>query len=250
MLGLVLAGGGSKGAYQVGMLKAFREWGIKFDVMTGTSVGAINSLLLAQDKFDILYDIWWNLDFESVIDHKYKHKNKQLETIFSALPRWGLKTTPLENQVRKHISYGDLMKTGVRFGVVYTTRLRKYNTASIENVHNDIIQDYCLASCSIAPFLHARKVNGLRCKDGWYTDNLPIKLAIELGATKIIAINLMWGFRNKKYKIDKKNVLVLKPPKKSGFILRFENENVRRLIELGYKVANENKEMILNFINS
>ena len=46
-VGLVLSGGGAKGAYQVGMLKALGELGVKVDAIAGASIGAINGAILA-----------------------------------------------------------------------------------------------------------------------------------------------------------------------------------------------------------
>ena len=52
-IGLVLGGGGVQGAYQIGCWKAFRECGVSnFDAIAGTSVGALNTVLVAQDEFD------------------------------------------------------------------------------------------------------------------------------------------------------------------------------------------------------
>lgn len=45
--GLVLSGGGSKGAYESGCMKALQELGYHFDIVTGTSIGALNGLLVA-----------------------------------------------------------------------------------------------------------------------------------------------------------------------------------------------------------
>ena len=42
--GLVLGGGGAKGAYQVGVMKALQEYGIKISAISGSSIGAINGL--------------------------------------------------------------------------------------------------------------------------------------------------------------------------------------------------------------
>lgn len=46
-VGLVLSGGGAKGAYQVGVLKALRELGIQIDAVSGASIGALNGGILA-----------------------------------------------------------------------------------------------------------------------------------------------------------------------------------------------------------
>ena len=57
-IGLVLEGGGSKGAYQVGVLKALLENGYRFDAVTGTSIGALNGAIPAQEGPDTLEEIW------------------------------------------------------------------------------------------------------------------------------------------------------------------------------------------------
>ena len=48
---VVLAGGGSRGAYQIGVWKALRELGIEYQLVTGTSVGALNGVLMVQGDF-------------------------------------------------------------------------------------------------------------------------------------------------------------------------------------------------------
>ena len=52
--GLVLSGGGSKGAYESGCMKALQELGYHFDIVTGTSIGALNGLLVAQEDYQKL----------------------------------------------------------------------------------------------------------------------------------------------------------------------------------------------------
>lgn len=46
--GLILAGGGAKGAYQIGAWKAMRELDIEFEAIAGASIGAINGAMIAQ----------------------------------------------------------------------------------------------------------------------------------------------------------------------------------------------------------
>ena len=45
---LVLSGGGARGAYEAGAWQALTELGIKIDIITGTSVGAITAAMVAQ----------------------------------------------------------------------------------------------------------------------------------------------------------------------------------------------------------
>ena len=59
-LGLVLDGGGGKGAYQIGVWKAMREFGLDklVTAVSGTSVGGLNAALFVQGDFDLAYHIW------------------------------------------------------------------------------------------------------------------------------------------------------------------------------------------------
>ena len=58
-VGLVLSGGGAKGAYQIGMLRALEELGIsrQISVISGTSIGAFNALAYAVGGTEKMRDI-------------------------------------------------------------------------------------------------------------------------------------------------------------------------------------------------
>ena len=67
-IGLVLAGGGAKGAYQIGAFKALKE--LKIDkyisVLAGTSIGALNAMLLMQDDLELSENIWGTITREKI----------------------------------------------------------------------------------------------------------------------------------------------------------------------------------------
>ena len=62
-IGLVLAGGGGKGAYHIGVWKALKEFGIEQSIgaVAGTSVGALNAALFAQGDYKIAESVWKNI---------------------------------------------------------------------------------------------------------------------------------------------------------------------------------------------
>lgn len=60
-VGLVFAGGGAKGAYQIGVWKALKEKGIQIDAVSGASIGAFNATLFAGNDFEKAENIWVNL---------------------------------------------------------------------------------------------------------------------------------------------------------------------------------------------
>ena len=60
---IVFAGGGSKGAGQMGGWQAFQEKGIpSAEIVSGTSVGALNAALYSQNDFDKAQEVWKKID--------------------------------------------------------------------------------------------------------------------------------------------------------------------------------------------
>ncbi len=62
MVGLALEGGGAKGAFHMGAVKALIEEGYDFQGVTGTSIGALNGAIIAQGDFEVGYRMWETMD--------------------------------------------------------------------------------------------------------------------------------------------------------------------------------------------
>jgi len=87
-LGLVLAGGGGKGAYQIGVWKALQEFGVVANItaVSGTSVGALNAALFVQGDYNIAENVWLNIRTDKIL--KLDSKNmKQVISGFSPFAR-------------------------------------------------------------------------------------------------------------------------------------------------------------------
>ena len=65
--GLVMEGGGAKGAYQIGAWKAMREAGVKIKGIAGTSVGALNGALICMDDLTNAEKVWENISYSSIM---------------------------------------------------------------------------------------------------------------------------------------------------------------------------------------
>lgn len=239
---LVLGGGGSRGAYEIGVIKALNEMNAKFDIVTGTSVGALNSCLLSVNGFSNLEKVWKEITFENVINHKFTYKNKSLEIIAKVFFKRGFSIEPLVELMKKYIVEEDVRNSKIKFGLVYTEQFGKYRSKTIDEIPNGSLIDYISTSCSAIPFFRRKIINGKKCYDGYYSDNLPIKLAIEMGAESIIAVDIMKGFR-KKVKNKDIEIFYLKPSKKLNFFLNFDNTNINSLIEIGYNDTIKNAEL-------
>src|ERR1700676_1802449 len=71
MRALVLSGGGALGAFEAGVVRGLWDAGERFDLICGTSIGAINASFVAQAKIDELSTLWHGIGNRkpSVIDY-------------------------------------------------------------------------------------------------------------------------------------------------------------------------------------
>ena len=77
-IGLCLSGGGAKGAYQAGVVKALYDRGIKnFTAISGTSIGAVNGYFIFTDNVEKLEHMWINIEENS--ENKIKIKNNTVD---------------------------------------------------------------------------------------------------------------------------------------------------------------------------
>ena len=94
--GLVLEGGGAKGAYQIGAWKALREAGILIKGVAGSSVGALNGALICMDDLDTAEYIWENISYSKVMDID--------DNMMESVRNWDLKSIDmglLTEEIRK-----------------------------------------------------------------------------------------------------------------------------------------------------
>lgn len=76
-LGLVLAGGGGKGAYEIGVWKYLKEIGLdkKISVISGTSVGGLNAALMGTDDYENAECIWkYKINQKAILTPHNKNK--------------------------------------------------------------------------------------------------------------------------------------------------------------------------------
>ena len=110
--GIVLEGGGAKGAYQIGAWKALREAGVRIKGIAGASVGSLNGALICMDDLEKAEDIWKNIEYSRVMDvsdetikalkkKDFKALNMQeiLNSGFQFIKDGGFDVTPLKNLI-------------------------------------------------------------------------------------------------------------------------------------------------------
>ena len=89
-VGLVLSGGGAKGAYHLGVMKAIQEMQISIDMIAGTSIGALNGAILASaknldDGITHMENVWYNLTEQNPIQPKFQSFELSLPSVGKSL---------------------------------------------------------------------------------------------------------------------------------------------------------------------
>ncbi len=238
MKAVVLSGGGSKGSYQIGAWKALRELKINYDIIAGTSVGSINGALMVQNSYKEAVKLWKKINMQMLFGDEVKNpKNmKELAKIYGSnfLKNGGMDVQKLQNLLNETIDEEKFFASFINYGLV-TVNLsgRKIVQMKKSKIPRGKLCDYIMASASCYPAFKLKDIDGNKYIDGGMFDNLPINLAIDLGATEIIAIDLSAPGLTKK---PKKNIKItkVKPNNKLTNFLDFNENGSKRNMKLGY----------------
>lgn len=234
MLAIVLSGGGAKGAYQAGVWKALKKLRIKYDIITGSSIGALNGMMMVQNKYNQCMKMWQNIDFDQLYEDFDEDNNMHLEYIDKILDG-GIDTSKIEKIISKYYNVKKIYKSKIEFGVVaYNLSAKSVVYASKKNTDKEKLKKYILASITCFPVFKPAKIDSDLLIDGGYYDNLPINLAIEMGATEVIAVDLKAIGLKKTVKDKSVKITYLTPKNKLDSFLKFEKESTRKMIKLGY----------------
>lgn len=238
MKAIVLSGGGSKGSYQIGAWKALRELKIDYDIVTGTSVGSINGALMVQNNYKETVKLWKQINMQMLFgdDVENPKNSKELVKIYGSnfVKNGGMDVEKLQNLINNTVDEKKFFESKINYGLV-TANLseRKVVQLKKDQIPKGKLCDYIMASASCYPAFKLKNIDGNKYIDGGMFDNLPINLAIDLGATEIIAIDLsaigIIKRPKKKVKITK-----IKPNNKLTNFLDFNEEGSKRNMKFGY----------------
>lgn len=238
MKAIVLSGGGAKGSYQIGVWKALRKLHIKYDLITGTSSGALNGALMVQNDYRKAISLWKKINFKMLFGEDITDINNKLDIykIYGKefIRNGGMDVTELENIINKTINKRKFFKSKINFGLVtYNITDKKAEEIQKKEIKEEHLEDYLMASATCYPAFKQKEIKGEKYIDGGYYDNLPINLAIKMGATEIIAVDLRApGFKRTIKK--KAKITMIKPNNKLTNFLNFNEEGIKRNIKFGY----------------
>ncbi|OFI07017.1 hypothetical protein CLOACE_06030 [Clostridium acetireducens DSM 10703] len=240
--GLVLAGGGAKGGYEIGVWKALKELNIPVSAVVGTSVGALNGAIMVQGDYNIAYNLWTNIEMKKVIDLEkvlpnYK-KDLDIKDIILGIKNiileGGLDVTPLKNILKKYIDEDNIRNSPIDFGLV-TFSISNFQPIMLykEDIPKGKLIEYLLAS-SCFPAFKPHKIEDEVFIDGGIYDNIPISLLINKNIKDIIVVDVSGIGRVKKVDEKDLNIIYIKNSQYLGPTLNFNGEISKTNIKIGY----------------
>ena len=174
--GLVFAGGGTKGAYQVGALKALKEMHIKIGAVSGASIGSINGALFVQGDLKLLEDLYHNIEMKDIMEISEKNKLNDSKNLLSPdnilkianeyIRNKGISNEPLRKLLNKYINLDKIYKSKIDFGIMtYDVKNEEGIELFKKDIPKDKMIDYILAS-SCFPIFKPQKIGGNVYLDG------------------------------------------------------------------------------------
>ncbi len=192
MRAFVFSGGGNRGPMQVGAVKALLEQGIRPDMVIGCSAGALNAAYLSRgftaEMVKELAQVWRDTTLNDI------YPGSRVGTLWRIISR---KDSFYDNRN----FYDFLQRTG-------TTPAQTFGTAPAYDLYitatdlesgalhvfgddpGDHILDALMASTALPPMHPPWEVNGRRYIDGGTITPLPLRVALERGATEIYALHV------------------------------------------------------------
>lgn len=197
---LVLSGGGSRGAYEIGAWQALEEVGVHIDAVYGTSIGALNAGLVAQGNLERAAGLWANISINQVIrtdeegfsiDRMISRKRDVIPFLLENAKYLNADVSPLENLLGKYLDERKVRASGMELGVM-TVRVPAMQPVPVRltDIPEGRLADWLIASASCFPVFPARKIGGGLYVDGGYFDNMPVDMALEDSAEEIIAVSV------------------------------------------------------------
>lgn len=242
--GVVLAGGGTRGAYEVGAWKALKELDIEITGIVGTSIGAINGALFLQDDYDKILELYENIKFEDLVEVSeenrlsegdiFSHKN-----IFKFTREFtknkGLENTPMRELMPKYIDIDKIYNSPIVYGMVTTSIEDKTESLEVfkEDIPKEQLYDYILASACF-PIFKPQKIGEREYLDGGMYDNIPVNMLLQKGYTNLIVVDISDSGISKKLLNKGVYIKIIKPNEKLGGIFDFDKARIKRNITMGY----------------
>jgi len=239
--GLVLAGGGAKGAYQIGAFQALKELGILENIIafSGNSIGTVNMALLIGSDLDTAKRLWENMNVDDFLDIDEKPLDgTNSDGIFS---REGI-----NRHLKENIDFNKMSNCDKPCYITVSTTpdsgemVAEYK--KINGMDPDEIRKLVIASSAIPVMYGSVNVAGGKYMDGGFVDNTPIKPLYDAGIKDIIVISNNSAYQPETQLFKDANLYTIIPSKSLDMdtligTVDFDKEHVSYRMKLGYMDA-------------
>ena len=248
---IALEGGGAKGAYEIGVWRALEEMGIRYNAVSGTSVGALNGALMTMRDLPRAIEAWSDIRLDKVINYDEDEEENLKKIVsgeidfgsiqdvimqaFDVIRDRGLDVAPLRAWVHEVVDSKRIKASDVSlFIATISLTDRKGLEVRLNDLEEEEIYDMLLAS-AYHPSFRLEKLGGKLYTDGGFIDNLPLHVLVENGYKDIIAVRIPGMGRERKFKIPEDvNVWYVDTDADLGGVLNFDAEQARRDMKIGY----------------
>lgn len=188
-IGIVFAGGGAKGAYQTGVLKALKELGLLNTICaaSGTSIGGISVALLSGSTPEKAWDEWKSFEGMSFLDEDDNgfDLSKYGDGIFSR--------ESLLKIIDSCVDYDNIINSDIPLYVAVcykdVNNSEQVRYVKLNGLDKDYIRKYLMATSAIPVVYDHVDIDGVLYFDGGLLDNTPIKPLYELGIEDIVVVS-------------------------------------------------------------
>ncbi len=244
--GLVLAGGGGKGAYQIGAWKALIEMGITFEAIAGASIGAINGAFIASGDYDRACEFWHNISVDKGVrfagdlpDSENLFSRKNWGVLFKEfIKNKGIDASPAEEFVAGYVDENKVRESGIALGIIAVQMTQGVvpREIFIHEIPEGHLVDYLLASANI-PLATNIGPEGEKYLDGGAYDNTPLMTLKKRGYNRLIIVDIS-NIKGIGHNLNYLNseVVHIRPYDIDdlGAAFDFDDEIIDRRIKLGY----------------
>lgn len=240
--GLALGGGGTKGAYHIGVWQALMEMNIEVSAVTGTSIGSINGAIFAQGDWELAKEWWTSIDISDIIETSELGEVgdnildiKNLKSVATAIYKNdGLEAAPLKNLLERLIDEDKVRNSKMEFGLVtYSLDKLEGEELFIEDIPKGKLVEFLMASASM-PGLKKTVINEKKYIDGAVVNNIPSNMLINKGIKNIITVDVGGVGVVKGVETPGVNHIKIKFSENVIGHLDFSKEAIDKMIKMGY----------------
>ncbi len=246
--GIVLEGGGAKGAYEIGAWKALREAGIRIKGISGTSVGALNGAFICMNNLEKAEEIWKNIHYSQIMSvedewmdclMKKDFKNLTIYELIkdglACLLDGGFDVTPLRTLIEECVDEEKLRSGSPEFYFqVFSVTEMKDLEIDAREVEEGQMTDMILAGAYF-PIFKKERVKGDKLIDAGMFNNVPVDALLKRGYQDIIIIRIYGVGLERKVEIPEgTTILEIAPRVQLGSMMEFDSKISCRNMEIGY----------------